>query len=112
VLLDFWATWCGPCRAELPNVLKTYAAHHKDGFEIIGISLDQDKEKLTAFTKEKDMTWPQYFDGKGWQNKLAAKYGINSIPATFLLDGQGTIIGEDLRGDSLEEAVTKALAKK
>ena len=112
VLLDFWATWCGPCRAELPNVLKTYAAHHKDGFEVIGISLDQDKDKLTAFTKEKEMTWPQYFDGKGWQNKLAAKYGINSIPATFLLDGQGTIIGEDLRGDSLEEAVTKALAKK
>jgi thiol-disulfide isomerase/thioredoxin len=112
VLVDFWATWCGPCRAELPNVLKTYEAHHKDGFEIIGISLDQDKDKLTSFTKEQKMTWPQYFDGKGWQNKLAGKYGVTAIPATYLLDGQGVIIGKDLRGESLEEAVTKALAKK
>jgi peroxiredoxin len=112
VLLDFWATWCPPCRAELPNVLKTYEAHHKDGFEIIGISLDKDREALTSFIKEKNMTWPQYFDGKYWKNDLAVKYGVNSIPATYLLDGQGTIIGKDLRGESLEEAVTKALAKK
>jgi thiol-disulfide isomerase/thioredoxin len=112
VLVDFWATWCGPCRAELPNVLKTYEAHHKDGFEIIGISLDQDNQKLASFTKEQNMTWPQFFDGKGWQNKLAVKYGVNSIPATYLLDGQGTIIGANLRGEDLETAVTKALAKK
>ena len=112
VLLDFWATWCGPCRGELPNVLKTYDAHHKDGFEIIGVSLDQDKDKLLNFTKDQKMTWAQYFDGKGWQNKLAAKYGVNSIPATYLLDGKGVIIGKDLRGEDLEEAVSKALAKK
>ena len=97
VLLDFWATWCPPCRAELPNVIKTYEAHHKDGFEIIGISLDQDREKLTAFIKEKNMTWPQYFDGKGSQNKLAVKYGVLGIPATYLLDGQGNIIGKELK---------------
>jgi len=112
VLLDFWATWCPPCRAELPNVIKTYEAHHKDGFEIIGISLDQDQQKLTTYTKDKNMTWPQYFDGKGWQNKLAVKYGVNSIPATYLLDGDGKIIGKDLRGERLEAAVSKALAKK
>ena len=112
VLVNFWATWCPPCRAELPNVIKTYEANHKAGFEIIGISLDQDKQKLTSFMKDKNMTWAQYFDGRGWQNKLAAKYGVESIPATFLLDRQGTVIGKDLRGAELDQAVVKALAKK
>jgi len=112
VLIDFWATWCGPCRAELPNVLKTYEKYHGQGFEIIGISLDQDKEKLTTFTKQQKMTWQQFFDGQGWGNKLAGKYGVNSIPATYLLDGDGKIIARDLRGEALAEAVSKALAKK
>lgn len=111
VLVDFWATWCGPCVHELPNVIKAYEKHHEKGFEIIGISLDQEEEKLKSFTKEKNMTWQQYFDGKGWGNKLAVKYGVQSIPATFLLDGQGKIIGRDLRGDALDEAVSKALVK-
>jgi peroxiredoxin len=112
VLIDFWATWCAPCRAELPNVLATYRKYHDQGFEIIGISLDQDQAKLTSFTKSMFMTWPQYCDGKGWQNKLALKYGIESIPATFLLDGEGKIIGKDLRGEELQAAVARALAKK
>jgi peroxiredoxin len=111
VLVDFWAVWCGPCIAELPHVLSAYEKHHADGFEIIGISLDQEREKLTSFIQERGMTWPQYFDGQGWQNKLAQEYGINSIPATFLLDGEGKIIAKDLRGDALEQAVAKALAK-
>jgi peroxiredoxin len=93
-------------------VIKIYEAYHNKGLEIIGISLDKEKEKLVSYTKEKNMTWPQFFDGKYWQNKLAVKYGVNSIPATYLLDRQGTIIGEDLRGDDLEQAVVKALAKK
>jgi len=112
VLLDFWATWCPPCRAELPNVIKTYEKHHDQGFEIIGISLDEDQAKLKSFTAEQKMTWPQYFDGKKWENKLATKYGIQSIPATFLIDGEGKIIGRDLRGEALEEAVAKLLLKK
>jgi len=111
VLIDFWATWCAPCRAELPNVLATYGKYHNKGFEIIGISLDHDQAKLTNFTKSMNMTWPQFFDGKGWQNKLAMKYGIESIPATFLLDGEGKIIGKDLRGEELQAAVARALAK-
>ncbi len=112
VLLDFWATWCGPCRVELPSVIKTYEKHHSKGFEIIGISLDQDKTKLSTFMKDRSMTWPQYFDGLGWGNKLAQKYGVNSIPATYLLDGTGKIIASNLRGEELEAAVSKALAKK
>ena len=112
VLLDFWATWCGPCVHELPNLMKAYEAYHSKGFEIIGISLDQDKQKLANFIKEKKMTWRQYFDGLLWQNKLAMKYGITGIPASFLLDGQGTIIGHDLRGEALDQAVAKALDKK
>ena len=111
MLIDFWATWCGPCRGELPHVIATYKKYHDQGFEIIGISLDQDQAKLTGFTKEMNMTWQQYFDGQGWQNKLAVKYGIESIPATFLLDGNGKIIGRDLRGDELTQAVAKALGK-
>lgn len=109
VLIDFWATWCGPCVQELPNVLKAYEKYHAKGFEIIGISLDNEKEKLTSFIKEKNMPWPQSFDGKGWQSDLAAKYGINSIPATYLLDGEGKIIAKDLRGEALESALANAL---
>ena len=112
VLIDFWATWCGPCVQELPNVLKAYTKFHPQGFEIIGISLDSNRQKLESFIKEKNMTWPQYFDGKGWQNKLATKYGVQSIPATYLLDGNGKIIGSNLRGPELEAALDKALAKK
>ena len=112
VLIDFWATWCPPCRAEIPNVVATYKKYHDQGFDIIGVSLDQDREKLLGYTKQNDMTWPQFFDGQGWQNKLAVKYGIESIPATYLLDGNGFIIATDLRGDDLEQAVTRALAKK
>ena len=112
VLIDFWATWCGPCRGEIPSVVDTYQKYHGQGFEVIGVSLDEDRQKLLAYTKEMKMTWPQFFDGQGWGNKLAVKYGVESIPATFLLDGQGKIIGRDLRGEQLTQAVAKAVARK
>lgn len=113
VLVDFWATWCGPCRAELPNVIATYKKYHAQGFEIIGVSLDSDRDKLAAFLKEQDgMTWPQFFDGQGWSNQLAVKYGVESIPFAVLIGADGKIIGKDLRGEELGNAVAEALAKK
>jgi thiol-disulfide isomerase/thioredoxin len=110
VLIDFWATWCGPCVAELPNVIKAYQELHPKGFEIVGISLDQDKEKLMTFVKEKGMEWPQYFDGKGWQNEISTKYGISSIPAMWLVNKKGMVVSTNARG-GLEEAVAKLLAE-
>ena len=109
VLLDFWATWCQPCLIELPSVIQAYQTYHADGFEIVGISLDKDKEKLTTFIEANQMDWPQYFDGEGWQNALALKYSVQSIPATYLLDGEGVIIGKNLRGPALSQAVADAL---
>jgi thiol-disulfide isomerase/thioredoxin len=109
VLVDFWATWCGPCRGELPNVKAAYTKYHEKGFEIIGISLDQSKEKLEAFLKENDMTWPQYFDGKGWKCELAGKFGITSIPATFLVGKDGKVAAANLRGEKLAQKVGELL---
>jgi len=110
VMIDFWATWCPPCLRELPNVLQTYNKYHDKGFEIIGVSSDDDKDLLTGFIKEKKMVWPQYFDTNGPQNKLAVKYGIITIPATYLLDRDGKIIAKNLRGEELADAVSKAVA--
>jgi thiol-disulfide isomerase/thioredoxin len=109
VLVDFWATWCPPCRQELPNVVAAYQKFHDKGFEIVGISLDENRAALVSFTKEHQMPWSQYFDGRKWENKLAMTYGINSIPATFLLDGEGNIIATDLRGEDLSAELAKRL---
>jgi thiol-disulfide isomerase/thioredoxin len=117
VLLDYWATWCGPCIAELPNLLSNFDQYHDKGLEILGVSLDNagQEAKVAAFLKDKKMTWPQVYDGKGWQAENASKYGINSIPTAFLVDGDtGEVLatGNALRGEALGATLEKAFAKK
>jgi thiol-disulfide isomerase/thioredoxin len=112
LLVDFWATWCGPCRGEMPNVIAAYQKYHSLGFDIIGVSLDEDLGALVSYTTAQGMPWPQYFDGKGWDNKLAGQYGVHSIPTSYLLDRNGIILGKGLRGRALDRAIYKALTDK
>jgi thiol-disulfide isomerase/thioredoxin len=112
VMLDFWATWCGPCMAELPNVKAAYEKYHGKGFEIVGISLDKDRGAFDKITSEKKMTWRHHFDGQGWKNEIAQLYGVNSIPATYLIGPDGKVAAVGLRGDALEKQLSKLLAKK
>jgi thiol-disulfide isomerase/thioredoxin len=111
VLVDFWASWCGPCMGEMPNVVSTYQKLHEKGFEIVGISLDQEKGAMEGALKSQNMTWPQYFDGGGWKNKIAAGFGIQSIPAAWLIDKKGMLRETGLRGEALGSAIEKLLSE-
>ena len=101
VLVDFWASWCGPCRQEMPNVIQNYERYHAKGFEIVGVSFDQKKDAWVAAIQQMGMRWPQMSDLKGWQCAASDIYGVRSIPASVLLDPQGKIIAIDLRGKAL-----------
>jgi len=108
VLIDFWATWCGPCVFEVPRLKRAYDKYHDKGFEILGISLDNKKEHLLAFTKKHEMPWPQFFDGKHLNNEIGFRFGINTVPATWLIDKKGVLRYTEVRFQ-LESAVQMLL---
>lgn len=127
VLVDFWATWCGPCVAELPNVKRVYEKYHDQGFEVVGITLEnaylrpedgkEEREgklakartKLVDYIEKNQLPWPQYYDGAHAKNPIYQKYGILGIPAMFLLDKEGRVVDTNARGEKLEPAVRRLL---
>ncbi|MCC8170245.1 MAG: AhpC/TSA family protein [Parabacteroides sp.] len=107
VLVDFWASWCPPCRQEMPNLVALYKQYHKKGFEIVGVSLDNKQENWEKGLKDLKMTWPQLSDLQGWKNGGAALYGVHSIPHTVLFDPQGNIVAKKLYDEELREKLAE-----
>ena len=109
VLVDFWASWCGPCRREMPNLVEAYKKYRNKGFEIVGVSLDRDAEAWKDGIKKLDITWPQMSDLKYWDCEGAKLYAVSSIPHTVLIDGEGTILARGLHGEELQKQIAEAL---
>ena len=108
VLLDFWATWCAPCIAEMPNVKRAYEEFGRDGgFAVVGISLDQDERTVKQFVEKRDIPWPQVVLGPSEQNPVAKKYNVTAVPATFLIGRDGKVVAKDLTGRRLQRALGK-----
>lgn len=108
-LVDFWASWCGPCRMEMPNVVEAYEKYKSKGLEIVGVSLDNNKESWTKAIKDLNMQWKHMSDLKGWQSEGASLYGVRSIPATVLINQEGKIVARNLRGEELGKKLSELL---
>lgn len=111
VLIDFWASWCGPCRKEMPTVVKVYKRFKDKGFEIYGVSLDREKDRWVEAIQKDGITWPQVSDLMQWQSEVVKKYNIQSIPYTVLLDREGKIIAKSLRGEQLEKKLEEVFSQ-
>lgn len=109
LLVDFWASWCGPCRAEMPNVKAAYEKYHAKGFEILGVSLDNNKDKWLNAIKTLELPWHHVSDLKGWQCEASGMYGVQGIPCTMLIAQDGTIVATDLRGEELDKKLAELL---
>ena len=107
VMVDFWATWCRPCLAELPRIQNVYQQYHPRGFEILGISLDKDKDALDKMLEARKIDWPQFFDGNGWKNQLAVQMDVHRIPFCVLVDAEGTVRYVNVRGPAVDRLVKK-----
>ena len=111
VLIDFWASWCRPCRMENPNVVAAYKKFNSQGFEIYGVSLDKSQDAWVKAIKQDGLNWINVSDLGGWSSKGAATYGVRSIPGNFLIDAKGVIIAKNLRGANLHAELQKLVAK-
>ena len=109
-LLDFWAAWCRPCRVENPNLVRLYKAYNKDGFDIIGVSLDRTKEQWEQAVEDDNLLWTQVSNLNFWNDPIARRYSIRAIPQSFLINKEGVVIGKNLRGNDLEESIKLALS--
>ena len=112
VLLDFWAVWCGPCLGEIPRIKAVYEKYHDKGFDVIGVSLDEDAAVLREFITEQEIPWRQIFDGQKWAGHLVQQYGVRGIPAPFLIDRKGKVISVKARGHLLSELVAAEMEGK
>jgi peroxiredoxin len=107
LLLDFWASWCAPCREENPNLVAMYNKYHESGFDIMGVSLDNSRDRWLKAIKDDNLTWHHVSDLSGWENRAAKSYGVRSIPANVLISPQGYIIAKNLRGAELQKKLAE-----